>query len=233
MNLDANVQKLLMLVLKKWKLILIVALIGTMAAYFYTANFVTLTYTSSVEFLAYTIDTTQELKDSTNAAQTVSNTSKMNYSVKMLSTYIELFKTNEFCQTVADDLNKESGQNYSGSMIQGAVTYETIPDTSMFKITVTTQDADTSYQIAKQLESSILKKMENTNNGLVGASVEDSARKATTSEKLGYPKKCAIGFLAGAVLAVAFVILRDCIQHIKLIVLNILLLNNILIILFL
>jgi len=60
MNLDANVQKLLMLVLKKWKLVLIVALIGTMAAYFYTANFVTLTYTSSVEFLSYTIDTSQE-----------------------------------------------------------------------------------------------------------------------------------------------------------------------------
>ncbi|MBR2133242.1 MAG: hypothetical protein IJ851_00860 [Eubacterium sp.] len=209
MNLDANVQKLLMLVLKRWRLILIVALIGTMAAYFYTANFVDLTYTSTVEFLAYTQDAKQDLSDSTNASQTVSNTSKMNYAIKMLSTYIELFQTNEFNQTVAEQLNEENGQNYSGGVIKGAVTIETVPDTAMFKITVTTKDADTSYQIAKQLETSIPEKMNNTNNGLVGASVEDSARKATTSEKLGYPKKCAIGFLAGAVLAIAFVILRD------------------------
>lgn len=209
MNLDANVQKLLMLVLKKWKLILIVALIGTMAAYFYTANFVDLTYTSTVEFLAYTQDAKQDLTDSSTASQTVSNTSKMNYAIKMLNTYIELFQTNEFNQTVAEELNEENGQNYSGSDIKGAVTIETVPDTAMFKITVTTKDADTSYQIAKQLETSIPKKMDNTNNGLVSASVEDSARKATTFEKLGYPKKCAIGFMAGAVLAIAFVILRD------------------------
>ena len=209
MNLDANVQNILNLVLKRWKLILIVALIGTMVAYFYTANFVTLTYTSNVEFLAYTADTDQELRDSSTAQQTVSNTSRMNYAIKMLSTYLELLQTNEFYQDVADELNKENGQDYSAAAIKNAVKIEAVKDTAMFKVTVTTEDADTSYQIAKQLETSIPEKMDSSNNGLVTASVEDSARKATTNEKLGYPKKCAIGFLAGAVLAVAFVILRD------------------------
>ncbi len=209
MNLDENIQKILALLIKKWKLILILALIGTLLAYFYTANFTTLTYSSSVEFLSYSQESQKELSDSTVAAQTASNTSKMNYAMKMLNTYIELFKTNEFNKSVADSLNKQYNTSYSASQIKNAVTYNAVEDTAMFTVTVTTTNTDMSYQIANQLEKSIPQKMKATNNGLVRASVEDPAIKASTSESLGYAKKMLIGFLAGVVLAVAFIILRD------------------------
>lgn len=120
----------------------------------------------------------------------------MNYAIKMLDTYIELFKTNEFNQAIADDVNKENGTSYTANQIKNSLTFEIIENTAMFKITVTTTDADMSYQIAHQLETSIPDKMEETNNGLVIASVEDIALKATTSESLGYTKKCLIGFAA-------------------------------------
>lgn len=209
MNIDANVQKIISLLLKKWKIIFLFALIGTLLAYFYTANFTTLTYSSSVEFLAYAQDSNQELRDSTAAAQQASNTSKMNYAIKMLDTYIELFKTNEFNQEIANDVNKEYGTSYTANQIKSSLTFEIISNTAMFKITATTTNADMSYQIARQLETSIPEKMGKANNGLVSADVEDVALKATTSESLGYPKKCLIGFAAGAVLAAAYIILRD------------------------
>ena len=209
MNIDANVQKIITLLIKRWKIIILFALLGTLLAYFYTANFTTLTYSSSVEFLAYAQDTQQELSDSTAAAQQASNTSKMNYAIKMLDTYIELFKTNEFNQTIATDLNDTYNTSYTAGQIKGAVSYEEVNGTSMFKVTVTTTNADMSYQIAKQLETSIPEKMKNTNNSLVMASVEDTALKASASESLGYPKKCLVGFVAGAVLAAAYIILRD------------------------
>lgn len=209
MNLDANVKKILMLVLKRWKLIFLIGLIGAVMAGFYTANFTTLTYTSTVEFLAYAQDSRQELSDSSTQAQTTSNTSRMNYAIKMLSTYIELFKTNEFNQSVADELNDQYATSYSAASIKNATAIQTVEDTAMFKVTVTTTDADLSYQIAHQLETSIPNKMSETNNGLVNASVEDAALKATTSESRGYPKKCLIGFMGGAILAVAYIILRD------------------------
>jgi len=209
MNLDANIQKILALLFKKWKLIIILAAIGALLAYFYTANFTTLTYSSSVEFLSYSQESQKELSDSTVAAQTASNTSKMNYAMKMLSTYIELFKTNEFNKSVADSLNKQYNTSYSASQIKSAISYSTVEETAMFTVTVTTTNADMSYQIANQLEKSIPQKMKATNNGLVLASVEDPAIKASASESLGYAKKILIGSLAGAVLAVAFIILRD------------------------
>lgn len=209
MNIDANVQRIIALLVRKWKILFLFALIGAILAGVYTANFTTLTYSSSVEFLAYTQDTQQELADSTTTAQQASNTSKMNYALKMLDTYIELFKTNEFNQTIANDLNNKYKTSYTAGQIKGALTFQTVENTAMFKIIVTTTDADMSYQIAHQLETSIPNKMEQTNSGLVNASVEDSALKATTSESRGYTKKMAIGFIAGAVLAAAYVILRD------------------------
>lgn len=209
MNIDNNVQKYITILLKRWKLIILAALIGTLLAYFYTANFTTLTYSSSVEFLAFSQDTQQELSDSSTISQQASNTSKMNYAIKMLDTYIELFKTNEFNQAVANDINREYSTSYTASQIKNSLSFEIIENTAMFKVTVTTTDADMSYQIAKQLETSIPDKMDNTNNGLVDASVEDAALKATTSESLGYVKKCLIGFAAGAVLAALYIILRD------------------------
>lgn len=213
MNIDANVQKIITLLLKKWKALVIFGLIGVFLAYFITANFTTLTYASSVEFLASAVDKDQEFSDSSSSAQQqVSNTSKMNYAMKMMPTYIELFKTNEFNQKVANALNKSLNTNYSASMIKGSVSIESISDTAFFKMTVTTTDADLSYQIAHQLEESVPEAMKTTNNGLVSASVEDAALKATTAQSLGYTKKCIIGFAAGIVIAAAFFILKDLID---------------------
>lgn len=216
MNLDANVQKIISLILVRWKLIVVFAIIGAMLSCFYTANFTTLTYSSSVEFLTYSDDTRQEFGDSTSVAQTVSNTSKMNYAIKMLDTYIELFKTNEFNQKVADDINKKYSTSYTASQVRNAVTVQGVENTAMFKVTVNTADADMSYRIAKQIETSIPEKMAVTNSGLVKASVEDPAVKATTSDSLQYFKKGTIGFIIGAIIAVVYIILRDLLDvHIK------------------
>ncbi|MDD6728196.1 MAG: Wzz/FepE/Etk N-terminal domain-containing protein [Eubacteriales bacterium] len=211
MNLDANVQKIITLLLKKWKTIILFALIGTFVAYFFTANFTTLTYASSVEFLATAVDKNQELSDSTSssAVQQASNTSKMNYAMKMMATYIEIFKTNEFNQKVANELNENLSTNYSASTIKNAITIESISDTALFKMTVTTTDADLSYQIAHQLEETVPDVMETKNSGLVTATVEDTALKATSAQSLGYAKKCLVGFAVGFVFAAAFYILKD------------------------
>lgn len=211
MNIDANVQRILTLLLRKWRILAIFGLIGLMAGYFYTANFTTLTYSSSVEFLAYVVDTNQELSSSnqTAPAQTVSNTSKMNYTMNMMPTYIELFKLNEFNMKVADELNNKLGTGYTAGQIKSCIQIVNIEGTAFFRMIVTTTDPEMSYQIAHQLEKTVPEAMENANKGLVNASVEDKAVKPTSYENLGYVKKCLIGLLAGAFLAGAFIVLKD------------------------
>lgn len=214
MNIDANVQKILLALIKKWKLLIICLLIGALMGYLYTANFTTLTYTSSVEFLANSVDKNDELSESTGTTASgeqvrISNTSRMNYAMKMLNTYIEIMKTNDFNEMLADDLNKSINSNYSAALMKSSMSFEKIEDTTMFKIVVTTLDADLSYEIAHQLEKTVPKMMKQNNNGLVQATVQDKAVKATSAESLGYPKKCAIGAAAGLVLAAAYIILRN------------------------
>lgn len=215
MNIDENVMKILVALLRKWKVIVLFAVIGALVGYFYTANFTQLTYTSTVEFLAYAVDTGDELLDngtttasSANQAR-ISNTSKMNYAMKMLSTYIEIMGTNEFNNMVAQDLNDRINSSYTGTTVKNALTIEGIEDTAMFKITVTTTSADLSYEIAHQLETSVPKMMKTTNNGLVDASVEDKPVKASAAGSLGYAKKCSIAAVIGIVVAAAFIILRN------------------------
>lgn len=210
MNIDPNIQKFIALLLRKWRLLTAFALIGMTVALIYTANFTTETFSSSVTFLAYAEDTRQEFSDSQSTNQQItSNTSKMNYALKMMGTYIELFKTYEFNQGVASELNKKNHTSYTASQIKNSISFKTMEDTAVFRVTVTTDNPDLSYQIARQLEESIPEKCKNTNNGLVSASVEDSALKATTAHSYGYGKKGLIGFAAGLLLAAAYVILRD------------------------
>lgn len=212
MNLDPNIQKLISLLLKKWKLLIIFALIGAMMAFVYTLNFTSLKYSSNVTFFAYAVDSQQELFESQSTNTKISsNTSKMNYAIKMLSTYIEIFKTYEFNQTVANEINKKNNTSYSASQIKNAITFSTTEETAVFRATVTTDNPDLSYQIARQLEESIPEKCKNMNNGLVNASVEDVALKSA-SQSPSYSKNCIIGLVVGILIAAAYVILRDLID---------------------
>lgn len=220
LNIDANVQKVFSALLKKWKLLVIFGIIGAFAAFVFTAKFTTLTYTSSIEFLAYAVDSEQELTDSTTTSsddsqtvststQRVSQTSKMNYAMRMLDTYIEVFATNNFNQRVADSLNQTYGTDYSAGAIKNSIRISKVENTAMFLFTITTTDADLSYHIAQTLETCVPQAMEETNQGLVQASIEDAPLKAAAAESMQYPKKCVIGAIAGILLAALYAILRD------------------------
>ena len=165
MNIDANVQKILFALLRHWKLIVICALLGAVAGFFYTSHFTTLTYTSNVKFLAYATDGSDDVYSTNTQSEVIrsSNTSKMNYAMHMLPTYIEVMKTNEFYEQLAADMNETYNANYNAGTVNGVLEIESVPDTAMFDIKVTTDDADLSYRIAKQLETTVPKVMKSKN----------------------------------------------------------------------
>ena len=57
MNTEIDLQKIMKLVLKKWKLVAIFCLIGALLIGIYSANFATKTYSSSVKFFVYAVET--------------------------------------------------------------------------------------------------------------------------------------------------------------------------------
>lgn len=209
MNIDDNIKKIFSALLKKWPMLIIFMLIGAVAAYAYTSNFTSLTYSSSIEFLAYVDDSNQELADSNTSETRITETSKMNYAMKMLDTYIEIFSTNEFNQTVADAINQSHGTNISAAQVKNSIKIKKIENTALFRFDILTNDADLSYNIALALQECVPEAMGDTNKGLVRATVEDKPLKATVATGRGYTKKCLIGAAAGIILAAAYIILRD------------------------
>ena len=186
--MDEDIQKILKLIFKKWKLIILFALVGALLAYVYTSNFISPTYTSSVKFLAYVEDEEKEQGANSNV-QTASNTSKMNYAMKMVTTYLELVNTNKFYSSLAKNLNERLGTNYSADMLHSTITGEPVEETAMFVLTVTTTDPTLSYNIAQQLENDVPPLIFKASNKLVNVSVQDPALLASSAVSLGYPKK--------------------------------------------
>ncbi len=215
MNVDENVRKLLIALLRKWHLLVIFTIIGVLAGYFYTSNFTSPTYTSTTEFMAQAIDKESEMPDSetnqeiSSESARISQTSKLNYAMKMIDTYIEIMGTNDFNSRIADELNKRINSDYSSDIVKNSIAIENVENTAMFKVTVTTIDADLSYEIAHQLEITIPKMIDESSSGLVNAKVMDKPVKASAEVDRGYFKKCLIAGAAGFVLAAAYIILRS------------------------
>ncbi len=208
--MDDSTQQIFYSVLKRWKLVVAVALVFVIAAFFYTSKLSTPTYTSTVKFLAYVQDEEKDKNDSGSySSQTASNTSKMNYAKQMIPTYLALIDTNEFYNTVSTNLNNKLGTTYSSGTIKGAVSSQAVEDTTVFSVTVTTSDANLSFDIANQYTKDVPKVISKSNNGIVNANVVDKPVMATSANNLNYTKNCLIGLVAGLILACAYIILRD------------------------
>lgn len=93
MNIDET-SKILIALLRKWKVIVLFAPIGALLGVFYTANFTQrkLTHLRLNFCLRKSTRTTSLVSQTLSNADLArtSNTSKMNYAMKMLDTYIEI-----------------------------------------------------------------------------------------------------------------------------------------------
>lgn len=205
--MDENIRKVLSLFMKKWKTIVAFALIGVLAAYVITANFTTLTYTSTIGFYAYVQD--EEREDASGIVLSSSNTSKMNYAIRMITTYLALIDTNNFYQIATDSLNKSLDSDYDVSFVKNSMKTQATEDTALFSVSITTEDSELSYKVANELAKVIPNFIEKSNDGLVKIKVIDKPIKAAAAESLNYPQKCLIGAAVGIVIACAYIFLRD------------------------
>lgn len=199
LNTEFDLQKILTLIKKNWKIFFTLGLVGILAG-FLIANFlIAPKYTSQVKFLAYVKDEVSIGSTDTNSAISAANTNTT-YTIKMIPSYMTLLKTNSF------DTRLQQVANITGS-IQGSVQYAQVDNTTIFIATVTTGNAHTSQTIANALTQCVPEFI-NEINELVTVKVVDAPSEGV---EVGANKKlyCAAGLLAGLVLAFLYAFLRD------------------------
>ncbi len=202
-EMEIDLKKILLMVKKKWKAFVACGLIGVLAAFLVATYLIAPKYTSKVEFYAY-VKNDGEIPVSDNAGgASVANT-QSTFTIKMVPTYLTFLQTDDFYENIKEATNLD----LTASQIKGMITYAQTQDTSVFKATVTSNNAETSKKIADYIGEAAPRVISQTSDGLVNVKVIDPAVKGL-AEKASYPMYCAVGLLLGLGLAFAYALIRD------------------------
>lgn len=201
--MEIDIQKILQIVQKKWKVFVACGLIGVIVAFLFASYGVAPKYTSKVSFLAYVKNDTVEVNDSTGGA--ASANTKSTYTIKMIPTYITLLQTDDFY----NNLKTASGVDMTIGQLKSAITYQQTQDTTIFSVSVTTGDADASKKIADYISEAAPKAIQESNdNDVTTVKVIDPATKGL-AQKANVVMYAAVGLILGLALAFAYALIRD------------------------
>ena len=190
---DINVIDIINMMLTFWWFIVILAVLVGGATYTYFKISSVPKYKSTARIYV----NTEGQQTSTDV-----NANALTGAANLLPTYIDVLKSKTFLSTVSDDLNNK----YSISEIESMLTMEAVEDTNIISLKVLNEDAHVSYLVC----SSIVNNAPNEISRVFGggsAKLTEYPEEATEAEELHTAKNAAIGFVAGAVIAMLIIFL--------------------------
>lgn len=185
------------LVNKAW-FIGIVAVLCAVLAFGYTFFFVTPLYQSSAMF--YVNNNSLSLGE---ASLSISS-ADISASRGLVKSYIVIMNTRETLNDVID----YAGVDRTYGQVKGMISAESVDNTEIFRVTVTSPDPEEAEKIASAIAYILPKRISSIIEG-TSAKIVDSAVVPSAPSSPSYSKNTIIGFLAGFVLAAAAVILRE------------------------
>lgn len=154
------------------------------------------TYDSTVKF--YIEASTMENDNPIAGLQAV------NLAQRIANTYIELMKTNSFC----DLLVEETGRNLTVKELREMIKYESVQDTEILKASVRTSDPDLSLEIANTIADVAPGAMNEIKSNATLA-VIDQPRRANVQSTPNVTRNTALGFVFGLFVGSLLAILID------------------------
>lgn len=136
--MEFSLIELLTFIMKRWRFILVGTIIGLIAFYVSNQYIINPRYTASVQLYV-----------SANTADTSADLNSLNYAQKVVTTYINFLQTNTFYHKVM----VESGLEYDPDQLRKMTWIETINNTEIFQISVTSNNPQVSYQLAKTMQA--------------------------------------------------------------------------------
>lgn len=197
-----SVMDIVKALLAKWYLILIVALVGTAVAGVYTAYGIEPTYNADTTLYVFN-------KAEGEIGGTVSS-SDLTASTDLAETYKVLLTSKKLRNAVIQEVRSNSEYamlNITPGFLSGAVSIANVNETQIIKITVRTADPELSAAIANAYAAVSPQEMINvTEVGRVN--IVDLADVPTAPSSPSMARNCAIGFIIGAMIVAAIVIIR-------------------------
>jgi capsular exopolysaccharide synthesis family protein len=130
--------ELLTFIVKRRRFIMIGTIVGLSAFFVFNQYIVSPRYTSTVQLYVRA-----------NTADTSADLNSLNYAQKVVTTYINFLQTNTFYHRVMI----ESGLEYDPDQLRKMTWIETINNTEIFQISVTSHNPQVSYQLAATMQA--------------------------------------------------------------------------------
>ncbi len=135
---EITLQEIFMIIWRKIWIILLATIIGGVASFSLSAFVLDPTYTSRISMY---------VNNNKENESTVANLNDINASQKLVSTYIEILKSNNVLSKVIE----ESGLDYTPGDIRSMMSASAVNGTEIFEVKVTTEDAEEAALIANTI----------------------------------------------------------------------------------
>lgn len=147
MNEQLSIVNVVDMLLRKWYVLFIAAIIGGVCAYLFTDIFIDPKY--SAQTTLYVNASNKNVDEISNANITASQ--------QLVNTYAEILKARDFLDKIAKDLDEK----YTSDEIKEMLTMESVNETEVLSVTVKGTDKDDVYKIAQLLAQYSTDELEN------------------------------------------------------------------------
>lgn len=196
---EISLQEIFMILWNKVWVIILCTLIGGVAAFGISAFVLDPTYTSRVSMY---------VNSNTERENTIANLNDINASQKLVSTYIEILKSDNVLSKVIT----ETGFTYTPEQIRKMLTASAVNGTEIFEVKITTEDANEAAVIANTIAAVAPEEIIRV---VKAGSVEliDEAVPATSPSSPNVLLNTIIGLLLGGVLSVLGVLVAEMLDN--------------------
>lgn len=196
---EISLQEIFLILWNKVWVIVLCILIGGVAAFGISNYIIDPTYTSRVSMY---------VNNNTNKENNVANINDINASQKLVSTYIEILKSDNVLSKVI----AETSFNYTPSEIRKMLTASSVNGTEIFEVKVTAEDADEAAVIANTIAEVAPEEIIRV---VKAGSVEliDEAMPAIDPSSPNVALNTLIGLMLGGVLSVLGVLVAEMLDN--------------------
>ena len=194
---EVDVKQIIDMLLKRWWIIVITVAVAVAGAFAYTYFMVTPTYTSSATMLI-------------NGGNNMTSYQQILAGQYQLVDYPFILKSHDTLQKAANLLNADESVNYretyTSSVLYGMVSYQSVEDSRIFKIVVTSTSPEEAQAVANVIKDVFEDETERVISGTVVQLVE-TPRLPTSASSSGLKKTVVVGAAVGAVLGAVIAVL--------------------------
>lgn len=195
-------------IIAKWYIVVMFVVVFSAAGFIIAKATYTERYSSTLIFSVVNKD--QEFIDSEGGYATSSD---MQASATIANNFKTLMERGDYFITMVES-NVESltGEDYDKNALRSIIDIELVADTTLVNVTVTSQDKELAYAVAKSIQDIYFEITEDA-FPTANITVADSATPAVLASDSSTLIYTLAGFLAGAAIAILFILIRAKIQN--------------------